>query len=865
MSQKLGVSERLLPLPVSVGRLAEIRSGSKGTISVIEAMAAYFCERNVGDRKSLEEFLTRRLDAGEGLVLLDGLDEVKAEERESVREWLGTFVAHADRNRVVVTSRRVGFRPFPLQGGAEVVVRPFGDAQVERYVRAFHRAYRRWETAVDDRVASEREADAMLEKLRSVPHLQALARNPFLLSALALIHRAEGQLPRHRVTAYMIFARALCETWSAARRIVPAEPGVSIPFEEEAIPILGELAIRMHEAYPRGVAPREFVVSTLADALAEKRGLAKAKATPVAEEFLRRAGEDVQILLERGAGEWGFLHLTFQEFFAAAGLHASERFEEVAFEHLFEKRWEEVIRLGVGYMTLVQNRPQAAATFVEKVLHYRVKGKRAWVTEVLRRQIPLATLLAVEAGEALPERLRDEVLREFVDWVSMVPANEREFSEILGPDLDQLAATNLGELLVPRFQERLDSDAVTTVTNACLALGRLWAESAVPLLVRKLKSSDSRLRHAAAEALGRIRSAEAFEPLVVALHEGNPAAASALANFGTKAALDVLTAALDRGLGKVDTTSIVEALGDIGDEAALEPLARALKSGPQNVTIAAANSIGKIGSEAGTGLLLEALSGTDWTKWFPAARALSARGTCSGTPALLEAASHDDLKIRAAAIAALGILRDERASDLFRDALRNSDPTLQFQGALAMTRVGSDQGVKYLLEHLGSTTITGRDFVAIYELGQESNEAAALRFVALLKSRWEFARVLAVKILGTVASPATIAPLLAALEDRDKTVRQFAAFELGRAGVDRAAPELLRMLRGPSLPAVGVLEALWTISQAPAAKPHPGRRRGRGGRRGAAPAQRQTVAPKRRAKRTANTPPRPRRPRRPAP
>jgi hypothetical protein len=124
----------------------------------------------------------------------------------------------------------------------------------------------------------------------------------------------------------------------------------------------------------------------------------------------------VQILAERGPGIWGFLHLTFQEFFAAAGLHACERFEEIALGRLFDPRWEEVIRLGVGYLALVQRRPVAARRFVERVLAWREPAPNERVTAILRLQVPLAALLAAEAGDALPGPLQGRIAEEFAGW-----------------------------------------------------------------------------------------------------------------------------------------------------------------------------------------------------------------------------------------------------------------------------------------------------------------------------------------------------------------------------------------------------------------------------------------------------------------
>ena len=394
-ASQAGVSERLLPLLVSVGHLAEVRRSFPGEQAAVpDTLARYFQDRGAGEEHALRAVITRELQAGRCMVLLDGLDEVRAGERDAIHRWLEAFAAAYPASRYLVTSRVVGYAGFRLPEGIEIGLRPFDEPRIERYVHALHRAWTRWETGAEATEEADAEAGKLLDAIHAGPRLGALAKNPFLLSALALIHRAEGRLPRHRVQAYELFARALCETWAEARRIVAGEAaGATIAYDEEALPILGDLAVAMHERYPTGVAPEGFILETLGRALTAQKGVAGEVAHRAAREFLSRAGEEVQILLERGAGSWGFLHLTFQEFFAAAGLHAAERFEEVALARLFDPRWEEVIRLGVGYMALVQKRPAAARRFVESVLA---------MTRVLGKQSPLAALLAAEAGDSLP-------------------------------------------------------------------------------------------------------------------------------------------------------------------------------------------------------------------------------------------------------------------------------------------------------------------------------------------------------------------------------------------------------------------------------------------------------------------------------
>jgi predicted NACHT family NTPase len=220
-ASQAGISERLLPLLVSVGRLAEVRRSFPGERAAVpDALARYFHDRGAGEERALRAVITRELQAGRCLVLLDGLDEVGAGERGSIHRWLEAFAAAYPASRVVATSRAVGYAGFRLPEGIEIELRPFDEPRIERYVHALHRAWTRWEIGAEATGEADAEAEKLLDAIHAGPRLGALARNPFLLSALALIHRAEGRLPRHRVQAYELFARALCETWAEARRLV---------------------------------------------------------------------------------------------------------------------------------------------------------------------------------------------------------------------------------------------------------------------------------------------------------------------------------------------------------------------------------------------------------------------------------------------------------------------------------------------------------------------------------------------------------------------------------------------------------------------------------------------------------------------
>ncbi len=419
LQRDFGVLERRLPLLAGVGRLAELRRGMEPAAGVERALARYFFERGLADERSLLEFLDARLRAGECLVLLDGLDEVAAHERESVTPWLKELWTRYPQNRFVATTRWVGYLGSPWPGSSEWLVLPFDDAQVEAFARAFVRAFRTWEGVADEDAAG-REAQALLDELRRSESMRDLARNPLMLTGMALIFRAEGKLYHHRVQTFDCLATALCETWARVRGST-AGTTASLSYADEALPVLGELARRIHARGATGRAPRSFVLQALADALSSRSDVDAGDAARAAEEFLRVLAEDLQILQELGPDEWGFFHLAFLDFFVAAGLLASEEFEDEALQRVFDPRWQEVLRLGVGYLVLIQKRPKAAVNLIERVLDHASCPDRPWVAECLGKQVVVAALLAAEVGDIVPRGLLERIAGRLVDVLAAAP------------------------------------------------------------------------------------------------------------------------------------------------------------------------------------------------------------------------------------------------------------------------------------------------------------------------------------------------------------------------------------------------------------------------------------------------------------
>jgi predicted NACHT family NTPase len=135
------------------------------------------------------------LDEGNGLLLLDGVDEVPDPRRETVRRGLEAFIGRYSKNQLVVTTRPAAVPEGWLASGGfvEVSINPMSPPDRAEFIR-------RWHAAVSDELVRQGRpenlsplADELIAKLSESPAIARLATNPLLCAALCALHR-----DRHR-------------------------------------------------------------------------------------------------------------------------------------------------------------------------------------------------------------------------------------------------------------------------------------------------------------------------------------------------------------------------------------------------------------------------------------------------------------------------------------------------------------------------------------------------------------------------------------------------------------------------------------------------------------------------------------------
>ncbi|MFC8512077.1 NACHT domain-containing protein [Streptomyces sp. NPDC057257] len=355
-----------------------------------------------------EGWARRVLDAGRGLLLVDGLDEVPPEEREKARRWLARFLGGYSDTRCLATVRpdaveRNWLRP---EGFEELTLLPMSDGDVTAFVTAWHDAARLECEHVHgaQRGAGERELLTSLEQdlihqLGQNAALRDLARTPLLCAVICALHRRRrGLLPTTRWSLYRA-ALAMLLGGRDAGRGVARTSDVTLDSEEQHA-LLQRLAIWLVRTGQQQMTGEE-AVAQLDRAL---RDMPQTRSQGPADRVLRFLLDRSGLLQERTDDAIQFVHRTFQDFLAAKEFHESGYILELL-PHAEDETWRDVIVLAVGHATRMD-----AHRLVEKLVKAGdgIEGrKRRWYLHLLATQCA-TSLMSLDAGlmEVVKGRMR---------------------------------------------------------------------------------------------------------------------------------------------------------------------------------------------------------------------------------------------------------------------------------------------------------------------------------------------------------------------------------------------------------------------------------------------------------------------------
>ena len=258
-------------------------------------------------------------EAGQVVLIVDGVDEVGPDLRAALRDRVHGFSARFGRVPVIVTSRIVGYDDAALRREEfeHLRLEPFDDRRLREFIGRWYAVAER-----EDPVRRERRRAELWAALEAEPRAKELARNPLLATLLALVHFHRAQLPGDRAELYGLCVETLLVTWPAAcKRELVEFPG------RQQQPALEELALWMQSRRPdeENRADRERGVvltgaeleAKLDELLARHRGeLGLGRRLELRDRWRRWLLAASGLIQEQQADRYAFLHLSLLEHLA---------------------------------------------------------------------------------------------------------------------------------------------------------------------------------------------------------------------------------------------------------------------------------------------------------------------------------------------------------------------------------------------------------------------------------------------------------------------------------------------------------------------------------------------------------------------
>jgi hypothetical protein len=290
------------------------------------------------------------LHLGRAIILVDGVDEVSAAQREDVHTWLIDLVETYPRCQLIVTSRphaiEEGWMNNKISNNATLQEMALED--IDAFIDHWHEAVKQelhTEEAKNELAPLAQHLKAQVKQIRPIRNL---ASNPLLCAMLCALNRdRRRQLPLNRVELYTACCSLLLERREKESRIDLRDyPPLSY---SQKMRLLESLAYWMiHENLTETTV--SIVDSRFSSKLTNMPNIPPDTTAAMTRRFfIERSG----LIREPIVGQIDFAHRTFQEFLAArAALDVSDIAHLISNAH--DDQYREVIILSAGLASQTQ-------------------------------------------------------------------------------------------------------------------------------------------------------------------------------------------------------------------------------------------------------------------------------------------------------------------------------------------------------------------------------------------------------------------------------------------------------------------------------------------------------------------------------
>ena len=307
----------------------------------------------VSSRRGIElprNIIDKAISDGRAAFFFDGLDEVGyIDKRIALMSEIDSLMrSSASRgNRFILASRPAAVQPVDIPD-AFTFLHLRGLTETEIRTLAVRVLTARLGQGEDDDPSDEEAelVDRLVADTRNKPGIERIATNPLLLTLLVLIYANTGALSARR---HLIYTQAI-KTLVSVRGRETRERQIA---EADLRTRLGALALAIFQKDIAEIPGRQEVASLLAPVVAAREDRSP---TEVAENFIQEVAESTGLLAihakddEESDALITFMHYSFLEYYAAAGLLAGDQANAIT-ALAANPRWRDVTTLLFGMLS----------------------------------------------------------------------------------------------------------------------------------------------------------------------------------------------------------------------------------------------------------------------------------------------------------------------------------------------------------------------------------------------------------------------------------------------------------------------------------------------------------------------------------
>lgn len=378
------------------------------------------------------------------LVMFDGLDEVSDKTlQQEIQKEIHNFIEqqrHPDTrslswNRFLITSRIAEYDAPDLENYRYFLVAELSRGQISAFLP-------HWYQTSGASMRIEELIKELLAAYDSNEAVQKLAGNPLLLTLMAILLHNGTHLPERRVELYQAVVKTLLESRNEIK-------GLPKMYEDEAIQRLGKLAFTM-QGVGNNLAHRTEVEAAIQATLVPPSGSLGIQNVG---EYLELISKRGGLFIERTAKYYGFIHRSFQEYFAARHMlreiedDRDQKIKEyIQLLHDNPNAWREPFILAVAFKSDRDGGP-VATSMLRPLLNSRGKNT---LHDVLLTAICIAEAKYINIDGRLQRETVERLLFQYA-----LAQRERRFDDCISIErvvLDWLLVLREGEtyLELPR-------------------------------------------------------------------------------------------------------------------------------------------------------------------------------------------------------------------------------------------------------------------------------------------------------------------------------------------------------------------------------------------------------------------------------